>query len=136
METSFKKYLLNSYVWLHYIAICTNSFIVFLVSVIAFAIYDLGDNGSYLLGTSNTFFFYAYSAISLALINVLITVISTVAIRKFRRNESLNTFQKIIAVFFPLINIPLYLVIWYFHTIILVIFCFIIAKYTGTYDYL
>ena len=118
METSFKKYLLNSYVWLHYIAICTNSFIVFLVSIIAFAIYGLGGGRYNSPDVIQTFFFYTYSVILLALINVVITVISTVAIRKIRRNELLNIFQKINAVLFPVINIPLYVFIL-FHMFIL-----------------
>lgn len=118
MEMTFKKYFLNFYVWLNYIAICTNIFIVLLIIVLSLSFYVLGGDRGYDSEFLHKFFFYVYSAISLALINALITIFSTLAIRKIRRNELLNIFQKICVALFPLINIPLYAFIC-FHMFIL-----------------
>ena len=109
MKIEFKEKFLNFYYFFHYFIIIGNSFLLITIMVYAISIYGLGGGKSYYSQDELfKYVFFALLAVLIGFLYLLLTIISTIAIKKIKEHQNINFLEKFSAIFLPIITIPLY----------------------------
>ncbi|MBQ3819099.1 hypothetical protein II810_01495, partial [bacterium] len=91
MKIEFKEKFLNFYYFFHYFIIIGNSLLLITIMVYAISIYGLGGGKSYYSQDELfKYVFFALLAVLIGFLYLLLTIISTIAIKKIKEHQNIN----------------------------------------------